>query len=168
MIIKVPKELKEECWEYLQENNMGNRHSANGNKEEQFVGLIGEVLTKKLFKKKHTFKNGFDGGYDFIHRTKKVDVKTMGRTVDVKDYFVHNFIAFQETYNCDIYIFNSLNKKTNELNICGWITKADLFKNAIFYKKGTIRKRSNDTSFKMKTDTYEIRNDLLTDIQELL
>ena len=46
--------------------------------------------------------------------------------------------------------------------------KSRIFKNAIFYKKGTVRKRSNDTSFKMKTDTYEIRNDFLTNIKELL
>ena len=51
MIIKVPKELKEQCWEYLQVNNMGNRHSANGSKEEQFVGLIGEILTKNYLTK---------------------------------------------------------------------------------------------------------------------
>ena len=64
----------------------------------------------------------------------------MGRTVDVKDYFVHNFIAFQETYNCDIYIFNSLNKKTNQLNICGWITKAELLK-MLFFKKRYCKKK---------------------------
>ena len=116
MILKVTKELKEQCWEYLQQNNMGNRHSANGNKEEQFVGLIGEVLTKKLFKKQHKFENGFDGGYDFIHRTKKVDVKTMGRNVDVKMNYVNNFIGFQSHFDCDIYVFCSINKKKSGEN----------------------------------------------------
>ena len=28
---------------------MGNRHSANGNREQQFVGLLGEVITKDVF-----------------------------------------------------------------------------------------------------------------------
>mgnify|MGYP006889518734 FL=1 len=92
----------------------------------------------------------------------------MGRTVNMKPYFVHNFIAFQENYNCDIYIFNSLNKKNNKLNICGWIKKEDLLQNSIFYKKGSIRKRSNGTSFKMKTNTYEIKNNQLNNIKELL
>ncbi len=57
---------------------MGNRHSANGNKENQLVGLLGEVLTKEVFNVKHKFTNGFDGGFDFLYKNKKVDVKTMG------------------------------------------------------------------------------------------
>jgi len=168
MNIDIPKDIKLKCWNYLQNNNMGNRHSANGNKEEQLVGLLGEVLTKQLFNIEHKFLNGFDGGYDFIYKENKIDVKTMGRTVNVKDYFVHNFIAFQENYNCDVYIFNSLNKKNNKLNICGWIKKKDLLQNSIFYKKGSIRQRSNGTSFKMKTNTYEIKNNQLNNIKELL
>ena len=90
MNINIPKDLKLKCWNYLQKNNMGNRHSANGNKEEQLVGLLGEVLTKQLFNIEHKFSNGFDGGYDFIYKENKIDVKTMGRTVNVKDYFVNN------------------------------------------------------------------------------
>ena len=135
MTIEIPKQLKLKCWNYLKNNNMGNRHSANGNKEQQFVGLIGEVLTKKIFKKMHTFENGFDGGYDFIHRTNKIDVKTMGRTVDVKDYFVHNFIAFQETYDCDIYIFNSLNKKIKNLIYVDGLQKQIYLRTQYFIRK---------------------------------
>ncbi len=168
MTLDITEELKLKCWNYLQNNNMGNRHSANGNKEQQFVGLVGEILTKNLFNIKHKFTQGFDGGYDFVYKKQKIDIKTMGRTVNVKDYFVHNFIAFQENYNCDLYIFNSLNKKNNKLNICGWITKKDLLNKSMFYKKGTIRKRSNGTSFKMKADTYEIKNYQLNNIKELL
>ncbi len=168
MILDITEELKLKCWNYLQNNNMGNRHSANGNKEQQFVGLVGEILTKNLFNIKHKFTQGFDGGYDFVYKKQKIDIKTMGRTVNVKDYFVHNFIAFQENYNCDLYIFNSLNKKNNKLNICGWITKKDLLNKSMFYKKGTIRKRSNGTSFKMKADTYEIKNNQLNNIKELI
>ena len=43
MILSIPYELKLKCWDYLSKNNMGNRHSANGNREQQFVGLLGEV-----------------------------------------------------------------------------------------------------------------------------
>ena len=76
MILDIPYNLKVECWEYLSKNNMGNRHSANGNKEQQFVGLIGEVLTKSIFGLKHKYINGFDGGFDLEYKGKKIDVKT--------------------------------------------------------------------------------------------
>lgn len=168
MILNIPYKLKLECWNYLSKNNMGNRHSANGNKEQQFVGLIGEVLTKSIFGLKHEYKNGFDGGFDLEYKGNKIDIKTMGRTVNMKPYFVHNFIGFQKHFNCDIYIFNSLNKKTNNLEVCGWVTKDELINKSYFYKKGEIRNRDNGTFFKMKTDTYEIENRLLNKINLLL
>ena len=168
MILDIPYNLKLKCWDYLSKNNMGNRHSANGNKEQQFVGLIGEILTKSIFGLKHKYINGFDGGFDLEYKGKKIDVKTMGRTVNMKPYFVYNFIGFQKDFDCDIYIFNSLNKKTNNLEICGWVTKDELINKSSFYKKGDVRNRDNGTCFKMKADTYEIENRLLNKINLLL
>jgi hypothetical protein len=151
MNLKIPKELKVKCWNFLKKNNLGNRLEANGNKEQQFVGLIGEIMVVNLFGLEYKFSQGFDGGFDFIYKGKRIDVKTMGRTVEPKPYFVNNFIAFQKDFNCDYYIFTSLNKKTNELTICGYLSKEDLL-------KGTKRTRTNGTSFILKTDTYEIEN----------
>tara|TARA_R110000787_G_scaffold18164_1_gene55979 strand:- start:42 stop:542 length:501 start_codon:yes stop_codon:yes gene_type:complete len=158
MNLKIPKELKVKCWNFLKKNNLGNRLEANGNKEQQFVGLIGEIMVVNLFGLEYKFSQGFDGGFDFIYKGKKIDVKTMGRTVDPKPYFVNNFIAFQKDFNCDYYIFTSLNKKTNELTICGYLSKEDLLKKSTLYKKGTKRTRTNGTSFVLKADTYEIEN----------
>lgn len=168
MILDIPIDLKIECWDYLSKNNMGNRHSANGNREQQFVGLLGEILTKQFFGLSHKYTIGFDGGFDFNYNGKRIDVKTMGRTVDMKPHFVHNFICFQKDFDCDIYIFNSLNKKNNNLEICGWVTKDDLINKSILYKKGDIRNRDNGSSFEMKADTYEIENRLLNNIKEIL
>ena len=64
--------------------------------------------------------------------------------------------------------FNSLNKKTNNLEICGWVTKDELINKSSFYKKGDVRNRDNGTCFKMKADTYEIENRLLNKINLLL
>ena len=158
MNLKIPKELKVKCWNFLKKNNLGNRLEANGNKEQQFVGLIGEIMVVNLFGLEYKFSQGFDGGFDFIYKGKRIDVKTMGRTVDPKPYFVNNFIAFQKDFNCDYYIFTSLNKKTNELTICGYLSKEDLLKKSTLYKKGTKRTRTNGTSFILKADTYEIEN----------
>jgi len=168
MNIDIPKDLKLKCWNYLQKNNMGNRHSANGNKENQLVGLIGEVLTKKLFNIEHKFINGFDGGYDFIYNENKTDVKTMGRNVNMKDDYVHHLIAFQKNFDCEIYIFNSINKRKNILQICGWVTKSQLLERSDFIPKGTERLRNNGTKFLLKTDGYFIKNNKLNNIKELL
>ena len=159
--------LKQMVWDFLNENNIGNRKEANGNKEEQFVGLIGEIMIKEVFNVQHEWSVGFDGGFDFEYKGLKIDVKTMGRNVDIKDFYVNNFIGFQKNFDCDIYIFCSLNKKTNELTICGYETKIELLKKATLYKKGDVRTRSNGTTFEMKADTYEIKNSDLLNISNL-
>jgi hypothetical protein len=92
----------------------------------------------------------------------------MGRTVDVRPNFVNNFIALQEKFDCDIYIFNSINKNKNQLTVCGFLNKKELKEKAILYKKGAIRTRDNGTTFKMKSDTYEVPNACLRPISELL
>ena len=144
---KIPDEMKRSAWEFLQHNNIGNRHTANGNKEEQYVGLLGEMVVADIFNIEHKLSKGFDGGFDFVIDGKKADVKTMGRNVDVKMNYVNNFIAFQSGFNCDLYIFCSINKNKSELTICGWVTKQELFDRATYYPKGEKRTRDNGTSF---------------------
>ena len=46
---------------------MGHRFAANGNKEQQFVGLLGENLFKTIIGLYPTFEDGFDGR--LRHRT---------------------------------------------------------------------------------------------------
>ena len=68
--IIIPNKIKTNVWQYLNENNIGNRFEFNGNKEQQFVGLVGEIIVKRLFGLHHEFKNGFDGGFDFVYKGK--------------------------------------------------------------------------------------------------
>lgn len=164
---KIPEKLKKEVWHFVNQNNIGNRFEFNGTKEQQFVGLIGEIMIKRLFGLYHEFKNGFDGGFDLVYKGLKIDVKTMGRNVDVKDYFVNNFVAHQKKFDCDIYIFCSLNKKKNELTICGYVTKKELLQKSIYIKKGDTMRRDNGTSFIMKTNNYQIKNSDLKNIINL-
>ena len=121
-----------------------------------------------IFSTWHPYKNGFEGGFDMRYKGTKIDVKQKGRPEAMKPYFVHNFIGFQKEFDCDFYIFNSLNKTTNKLEICGWITKDNLIKKSCFYKEGDVRNRDNGTCFEMKADTYEIENRLLNKINLLL
>tara|TARA_R110000824_G_scaffold28889_1_gene96610 strand:+ start:638 stop:1141 length:504 start_codon:yes stop_codon:yes gene_type:complete len=167
MILNIDANLKNKVWYYLKDNNIGNRSEANGSKEEQFVGLLGEVRVKEFFNIDHKFENGFDGGFDFIYKGKKFDVKTMGRNVDPKPYYVNNFITYQLDYDCDGYIFCSLNKKTNKLSVCGWVTKNELKERADLFIKGQTRKRSDGSVFKLKAPILEIKNSLLNNIKSL-
>ena len=88
----------------------------------------------------------------------------MGRTTDVRSNYVNNFIGLQMKFNTDLYIFCSLNKNTEELTICGWIPKSEFVKKASFYPKGTIRRRSDGTTFSTFADLYEIQNTELYDV----
>jgi hypothetical protein len=114
-----------------------------------------------------TGENGFDAGEDFIYANKIIDVKTMGRTTNVRDYYVNNFIGLQKNYKTEVYIFCSLNKKTNILSVCGRISKSELFEKAKLYKKETKRYRSDGTYFRVKADQYEIQNIELNQVSSL-
>ena len=165
--IPISDDIKRSVWNFLKNNNIGNRGKADGNKSEQYVGLLGETVVKNYLGVDNTFSSGFDGGYDLHYNGMKIDVKTMGRTVNPKPYYVNNFIAYQSDFKCDAYIFCSINKKTSELTICGWVTKDELLDLACLYEEGAIRTRSDGTTFKMKAPTYEIKNSMLKSIETI-
>jgi hypothetical protein len=167
MTIQIPDEVKQRCWSFLQHYNIGTRYKANGSKEQQYVGLVGEVMIKELLQIDSSLKDGYDGGFDLMYKGFKIDVKTMGRTCDPKPHYVNNFIAMQEGFDCDLYIFNSINKKSNKLTICGYISKEELLTHSVLYKEGEKRYRTDGSYFKLKADTYEIENKHLKNIHEL-
>ena len=120
--------------------------------------MLGQIcLCDMLSFKRPKGDEGFDGGVDFIINNIRVDLKTMHRTVDVKEHYVHNFIGYQKKYPCQFYIFASYNIITNKLTLCGVISKKDFLQKASFYEKGTIRTRDVGTSFTSKAPLYEIK-----------
>jgi len=163
--IQVSNEIITYAKKLLTKHNFGRRGIADGNYDEQLTGLIGQCTVQKIFGLPlMTGESGFDDGKDFIYAKKIIDVKTMGRTTKVKDYYVNNFIALQKNYKTDAYIFCSLNKKTNILTVCGWVSKSQLFERSKLYKKGATRFRSNGTCFQTKADLYEIKNTELNQV----
>ena len=157
--IQVSNEIILYAKKLLTKHNFGRRGVADGNYDEQLTGLIGQCTIQKIFGfPLMTGEGGFDDGKDFIYADKIIDVKTMGRTTNVRDYYVNNFIGLQKNYKTEVYIFCSLNKKTNILTVCGWVSKPQLFERAKLYKKGTKRFRSDGTYFRTKADLYEIKN----------
>lgn len=136
--------------------NFGNRGYADGDKRMQEVGILGQICLAQLLNLPLPNGKGFDGGFDFIINKKKVDVKTMGRTVDIKNHYVHNFVAYQLSFDCEYYIFLSYNYVNNKLTICGVASKKHFLEKAILYKLGEVRTRDNGTTFKTRSPMYEI------------
>lgn len=160
--IPIDRNIIEHCKAILNTTNFGQRGKADGNKVEQYIGIIGQsVIMDLLGMPLIESSGGFDGGIDFTYNDKTYDIKTMGRETYPQDHYVNNLIAMQSNYDVDRYIFASINKLTVELTICGWIDKENFKTNAIFYPEGSIRTRSDGTTFTTKAGLYEIKNSQL-------
>ena len=158
-------EQKSAAKKLVENHNIGLRGKADGSKQEQYYGMLGQIcLCDMLRFKRPTGDEGFDGGIDFIINDIKVDLKTMHRTVDVLEHYVHNFIGYQMDYPCQFYIFASYNINTNKLTLCGVISKKEFLSKATFYEKGTVRTRDDGTSFISKAPLYEIKQSDLIQI----
>ena len=168
--VKIKPEIKKHCWEQVTNHNFGQRKKYNGDRKQQYLGIVGESVVREMFGFGWVDgKHGCDDGYDIMYNGKTYDVKTMKRTVDVKHSYTNNFIKKQENKNVDGYIFCSWNIRKNELTICGWIKKEDfnIFKRLV--PAGTPRKNGKSgVEFKLDTDWYEIDNKYLNFVNSVV
>ena len=166
--LKLTDEVRNYAIKQVTIKNFGNRSVGfNGNREQQYTGIVGEcMLYKALGKDLPTYDSG-SLIEDIVINGKKVDVKTMGRTVDMKDFYVHNFVGYQKNRANDILLAISINKTTGNVQICGWLPKEEFLKKADFFEKGSIRNRSNGTSFVTKAPLYELKNSSLNPINTI-
>ena len=142
--------------------NYGNRGVADGNKAQQFIGMVGQCsVMEMLGMELPALSTGHDGGIDIILGDVTLDVKTMTRSCDPKPHFINNLIGYQRQFNVDVYMFCSINKTNKMMTICGWITKQDFFDKAKLFPKGSTRARDDNSVFTAKTDLYELSNELL-------
>jgi hypothetical protein len=166
--IKVRPEIIQHCQQQIKRYNFGQRCVANGTPDQQLTGIIGQTVIMEQFDLGFIDgSTGFDGGVDIVYEGIKMDVKTMGRTTDVRKDYVNNFIALQINFDNDVYVFCSFNKTKNELTVCGWTTKADFLKKAHFFPKGSTRTRSYGTTFETFADLYEIANKDLVNVDSI-
>ena len=162
LTLKIPSLAKRYAHLFLEQNSMGNRGHFDGSKEQQFTGLLGEICFKRLVSGEWpNIDTGFDGGYDLKVEGRCVDVKTMGRTVKVESGFVHNYVLVQSHLAADMLVFQSYIKKTNILEVCGWIDKEDALAFGTVYPKGSIRTRRDGTTFTTGTELLEIEQGFL-------
>ena len=173
IVFQIDEDLKQHVWEYTKDNNIGNRGHFDGDRERQFVGLIGEFIVAdymglvsdenivyyqgRWIKLPELSNDGFDGGFDIELVTgEKFDVKTMTRNVDLQDHHEHNVVASQVKYDFDFYIFCSLNKRKNTLSIDGYLSKFELIALSNFHPSGETIVRDNGTTFIITADTFSV------------
>lgn len=148
--------------------NFGRRSFGNGTSEQQLTGIAAQCAMQKAFGLPLVHAgNECDGGVDFQYAGLTLDVKTMGRTTDVRPNYVNNFVAVQISLATDVLIFCSLHKVKQELTVCGWLPKHLFIQRAAFFPKGSTRARSDGTTFQTFADLYEIPNNRLNDVESL-
>ena len=169
MIDVIPtQEQKDYALQQVENYNFGRRGVFDGNKEQQFVGVLGQTIVADLLcVPRPDGASGNDKGVDFVINNKNIDIKTMTRTVSVKEHYVHNFVAYQKEYPTDIYIFASYNTKSNIFSICGSVSKEQLQERADFFEKGQMRYRDNGTAFATRAPLYEIKQSKLNNINSV-
>lgn len=157
IIIKPTAEQIEYAEETAKKSNIKSEYA--GSQEQQAIGFLGETVICDAMGFERPTPHGFNGGFDIYLFTKKIDIKTMSRTTEVQDYYVHNFLDHQKKHPAACFIFCSYNRTAKILTVCGFISKTDYFRQAKFYKKGEIRTMANGKQFPAKGDMYEIRQD---------
>ena len=160
----ISSDLKQYAWDVVSNKDFGTRLAGfNGTKENQFVGILGEVF---IYKTLHNAFPNFEkfSFTDVLINGKRFDVKTMGRTVSFRPDFVHNFVAYQESHDVDGYIFCSINKPASVIEVCGWIHKGEFFETAELIRAGQIRHRADGSNFVVMSDLYELPNKFLNPI----
>lgn len=155
--IKLKQSIIDYSKELVNNNNFGQRSYDNGNKKEQLIGMVSENTIRDYLGYEMAEGKGFDGGYDIMYKEFKTDIKSMTRKVEPKPYYINNLFDAQIKNNAEAYIFASLNTNNKILTICGWITKQEFLNKAIFYPKGTERKRGSET-FILRANNWEIEN----------
>jgi len=169
MKYQITDEQKQWAWRYVNKNSIANRgDKTDGSKEQQYAGILGEVMFADLMGLERPKEKGFDDGIDFVVNGVSIDIKTMGRDCDVRDYFVNNLFASQvegDRYKNNLYLFASINRKTKMLEFTGWIKKRDVLNKAPgikYFADGEERKRADKTTFKVRGGLYEVSNKILT------
>lgn len=152
---------------YVDKRVIGKRKSFNGNRTNQVVGITGEFIVADVLGLERPKGDGFDGGWDFCIGNKLIDVKTVGRTTDVRSNYHSNVIEAQMNYKATHFLFCSLNKTKRNFTICGFISKDDFKAKAKYYKKGEEFTRVNGDKMVLNASGYFIENKELIQINSI-
>ena len=158
--VPVPQYILEASTQCRDAGTMGSRHDGtDGNQDQQLIGIIGQNMINVAIGRALMVPNtGFDGGVDFTVFGLKFDVKTIGRTVPPRINYINNLALSQTKFDVDGYLFMSFDKSCHRISVCGWLPKETFLERAVLYPSGTVRRRSDNSTFVMRADTLEIEN----------
>lgn len=158
--------MKKYAEDFVRHNNIAMRGQFDGDKNKQYIGILGQVaFYNYLFKKFPKLETGFDNGIDLVYKDYSIDVKTMSRKGFMKESYVNNFVGLQKKYKVDILVFLNYNYEEDVIEICGWIWKRDLDSLANFYPKGSVRIRDDKKTIICQADLYEIPQSRLNEFR---
>jgi hypothetical protein len=155
--VRPNEEQRRQAYNLIQSTNFGNRGEFDGSPEDQFIGILAEIVLAENMNLKRHSGNGFDNGYDFIIGDVKVDLKTMGRTTDPLPNYISNIPASQLTdkYESEVFLFASYNKTSKLLTFIGILPKSEI-KREWFHEKGKARFKMNGEQVVLKVNNYEV------------
>ena len=166
--LKLTDEVRDYANRQVSIKNFGVRSAGfNGNRIRQYTGIVGECMVHLAMGEDMP---RYDSGSlieDLKINNKKVDVKTMARNVDMRDFYVHNFVGYQKDRDNDVFLFISINKTTGNVQICGWLDKKKFLEQASFFDKGSVRTRTDGSTFVTRAPLYEIENKNLNQINTI-
>ena len=154
---KITDDQKERAGQLVDSTNFGTRKDGcNGNREMQYTGILGEVVFSDLMSVPRANIKNDEWTIDFVISDKGIDLKTMGRTCDVKPYFVNNVALCQVQQSlADIFLFASINKTTSMIEFCGWLRKKQLADIQVT-PKGSMIKRGDGSLLEVRFDMLEV------------
>lgn len=156
--VTVPDLVIRESMRVCNQVNFGSRgFDSDGTKEQQLNGIIAQNSIALAFGFPFvTISNTWDGGYDFVLKGQKFDVKTMTRRVDPQMDYEMQVVTSQLRYDVNAYLFTSYNTRNNSLTVCGWLTKDVFLNRARVFKRGDVVTRGDGTQFVCRLNTHQV------------
>jgi hypothetical protein len=141
-------QAKREAAEY--QGSFSDKRSIIKNGGGTTAGIISEIHFGQHFKDAIRTQ---EFSHDFILNGKKIEIKSVRRTVDPEPHFIANNATTSDHQKGDdtYLVFYSLNHKTKFGTMCGYINSLEFYAQAIFHPKGEVV-----GLFEYKTNTWTI------------
>lgn len=148
----------EHCRELVEKVNYGKRGRFDGKKKRQFLGMICENVVRDYYGAEWSKPiTTWDGGWDFMWKEMKTDVKSTAYKGSPKINHRYTIIEDQIKYDAECFIFAYFNELERIVTITGWITKPDFLKKALYRKEGEKIMATQNRYFFSDANCHEIK-----------
>ena len=156
--LQTKQSIIEHCRDLVEKINYGKRGFADGKKKRQFLGMICENTVRDYYGVELSKPSeGWDGGWDFMWKGMKTDVKSTAYKGKPKTNHRYRVIEDQMRYDAECFIFAYFNELERIVSITGWITKDDFLKKSVYNKKGDKMMARFDRYFYSDSNSYQLK-----------